>query len=155
MEEEKKAITTPEISILPQELQVSSDFFIRNEILQLARELIKDEKLEKFVENSFLEWLTIKDLRLTFLTEQDVVALEREFESYLCRILRSIPPSQQTHEVMLKIDALRILFKTLIRRSLGSQRTVLNERYLLTAIIKHITMPEEEEKSFLEKVRGK
>ena len=134
----------------------SEDFLIKSEMLKAVREILNDKKLEDFVNGSPFEWIAAKSLRLTFFDERDVTILEREFEAYMCSFLNSLPSYVYRNvDVSQKLDAFKILFKSVIRRSSGTTKSRMNERYLLGAIIKHISLPaEEKKKGILERLSG-
>jgi len=100
---------------------------------RIIDKILKDEIAEENLKD-FPLWIAYsKTTKLTFLDERDVAVLENLFEAEVCRLLRSLPPSQQKPEIYRKIGQARMLFYANIRRSLG--KNGINERLLISNLI--------------------
>lgn len=115
------------------------DDMFKSDMAKLADTMLEDREAEKRLSSFPLWTANVKSLKVTFLTQQDVIMFENLYEAENCRVMRRLPPSQQNFDTYNIISQARILFKANIRRSLGTSAGIINERLAFLTTVKQFT----------------
>jgi len=117
----------------------NSDVWYRSDMMRATEKIIEDDVATEHLKD-FPFWIpNSKSLKLTFLDSTDAAILTNLFEAEVCKYLRSVPASQHTPDLYVKIGQMRMLFMLNIRRSVGTEnRDMINERTTLQSQFKQI-----------------
>lgn len=121
--------------------QAAQELFQGNDMSKVVKAFTEEDKIPEDVRkhkvyNTFWALMT-KTAKLTFLERGDIYEFESRFNVAMHKYKMSMPVYEFSFNELQLLDQLKINFLLTLRRNVGVNKNIMNERTLLASVIQH------------------